>query len=55
MNALYILKKDPELSLMEIMESHKQKANVTVIDIRQDKDYAKIVGLIESSDKIICV
>jgi hypothetical protein len=35
------------------MEVHKKSNDVTVVDVRQNKDYGKIVDLIFSSDKVI--
>jgi hypothetical protein len=55
MKILYLLKQDPEPTLNEILEDHKKGNEVTVVDIRKDKDYNKIVDLIEKSEKIISV
>ena len=55
MNILYIIKRDPGETEQKIIDSHKQSSNLTVVDIRQDKDYDKIVSLVFSNDKTICV
>jgi hypothetical protein len=53
MKILYILKQVPDATLKTIMDVHKKGNEVTVVDIREDKDYGKIVDLIFSSDKVI--
>ena len=53
MKILYLLKQDPDETLEEIMEGHMKSHDVTVMDIRNDKDYKKIVELIAMSDKVI--
>ncbi len=53
MKILYLLKRDRDKTLDEIMEGHANSHDVTVIDIRNDKDYEKIVELISMSDKVI--
>lgn len=55
MNVLYIIKRDLGLTEQKILDIHKQSSNLTIIDIRNDKDYDKIVSLVASSDKVICV
>lgn len=53
MKILYILKQDPDATAKKIMEVHKKNNDVTVVDVRGDKNYSKIVDLIFSSDKVI--
>jgi len=55
MTILYLLKRDPEDTLNKIMESHKKDNQVTVVDLRENKNYDQIVDFIESSDKVISV
>lgn len=55
MKILYLLKRDPEPTMQKIMDEHKKLGTVTVVDVRKEKDYAKIVDLIVSSDKIVSV
>jgi hypothetical protein len=54
MKILYIQKQGGlDATGKSIMEVHKKTNDVTVVDIRQNKDYNKIVDLIFSSDKVI--
>ncbi len=53
MKILYILKQEPDATLKKIMEAHKKGNDVTVVDLKQNKDYARIVDLVFSSDKVI--
>lgn len=53
MTILYLLTKDPGSTGEKILAEHKKKAEVTVIDLRHDKDYDKIVDQIAACDKII--
>ena len=53
MKILYLVKQDPDATLKKIVEVHKKGNNVTVVDLRKDKDYGKIVDLIFSHDKVI--
>ena len=53
MKILYILKQDPDETVTEFMEAHRISNEVHVIDIRENKNYAQVIGLIENSDKVI--
>ena len=53
MKILYLLKRDPDETLSEIMDRHRSSHEVEVHDMRSDKDYDRVVELIESSEKII--
>ncbi len=53
MKILYLVKKDTDATLKTIMETHKKANDVTVVDMRQEKKYDKIVDLIFSHDKVI--
>lgn len=53
MKILYLIKREPDGTAKKIMEEHKKEHTVTVVDMRTDKDYARIVDLIESHDKVI--
>lgn len=53
MKLLYLLKRDPDKSLYDIIQSHKRAHEVSIIDIRDDKDYKKIIKHIVSADKVI--
>ncbi len=52
MKILYILK-EPDETLNKMMEEHKKSHEVTVLDLKVDKDYDRIVDLIASNDKVI--
>ena len=53
MKILYILNKAPDATLKTIMDVHKKSNEVTVVNIKDNKDYGKIVDLIFSHDKVI--
>lgn len=53
MKLLYILKKEPSSSFKHMIDSHKEKAEVTIIDMRENKNYEKIIDQVFSNDKII--
>lgn len=53
MKILHIQKSDLDATAKTILEVHKKGNEVTVVDIRRDKDYGKIVDLIFSSDKVV--
>ncbi|MEE9523171.1 MAG: hypothetical protein V3V59_00305 [Thermodesulfovibrionales bacterium] len=53
MKILYLLKREPDKTLIEILESHKRSHEVSVIDMREDRDYVKIIEQIAMSDKVI--
>ncbi len=53
MKILYLLKQDLDATGKKIMEVHKKGNDVTVVNLRENKDYGKIVDLIFSHDKVI--
>ncbi|MEW5747073.1 MAG: hypothetical protein AB1805_16715 [Nitrospirota bacterium] len=53
MKILYLVKHDADGTLKKIMDEHKKAHDVTVVDIRTDKDYNQIIDLIAGSDKVI--
>jgi len=53
MKVLYILKQEPDETAKKLIEEHKKAADVTVVDMRKDKDYDKIIDLVVSNDKVI--
>jgi hypothetical protein len=53
MKVLYILKQDPDSTLSAIMEEHKKTSEVTVVDLRAEKDYGRLIDLISDSEKVI--
>lgn len=53
MKILYIIKKDPEGTLNDFLSRHKASHDVTVVDLRTEKDYERIVDLIIENDRVI--
>lgn len=53
MKLLYLLKKDPTPTISDMIESHKNKADVTIIDMRKNKNYAEIIDKVFENDKVI--
>ncbi|MCI0469946.1 MAG: hypothetical protein L0Y62_07805 [Nitrospirae bacterium] len=53
MKILYILRRDADNTLNELISVHKEDNDVMVVDIRRDKEYDKIIDLIAESDKVI--
>lgn len=53
MKVLYILKESPIETEKKIIEEQKKLADVTVIDLKADKDYDKIIDLVTQSDKVV--
>jgi hypothetical protein len=53
MKILYLQKQDLDATAKKIMEVHKKGNDVTVVNIRENKNYDQIVDLIFSSDKVI--
>jgi hypothetical protein len=53
MTILHLLTRTPDRLLEKIIEEHKKISEVTVIDLRENKEFDKIVDSIVSSDKVI--
>ncbi len=53
MKILYIQKQDLDATAKRIMEVHRKGNDVTVVNIKENKNYGQIVDLIFSSDKVI--
>ncbi len=53
MKILHLQKKDLDATARQILEAQKKSNDVTVVDIRQNKNYDQIVDLIFSSEKVI--
>jgi hypothetical protein len=53
MKILYIQKQELDATAKKIMEVHKKGNDVTIVNIRENKNYNQIVDLIFSSDKVI--
>jgi hypothetical protein len=53
MKIVYILKQEPDATAKKLMEVHKKGNDVTVVNLKENKNYGQIVDLIFSSDKVI--
>lgn len=53
MKILYIQKQDFDDTTRKIMDIHKKGNEVTIIDVRQIKNYDQIVDAIVSCDRVI--
>jgi len=53
MKLLYIIKKEPSPAIINMIESHKKQADVTIIDMRENKNYEEIIDKVFNSDKVI--
>lgn len=53
MKVLYIVRQDLNETASAIIEEHKKSNEVTVVDIRENKDYDQIIDQIAASDKVI--
>lgn len=50
---LCLMKRDADATISGILDVQRREHAVTVVDIRKDKDYEKIVELIFSSDSVL--
>jgi len=53
MKILHILKNDIDATTEKIIEEHKKTVEVTIIDLRTNKNYSELVDMIEQSNRII--
>jgi len=53
MKILHLVKQDLNATEKKILEVHKAGHTVTVVDLKENKNYGQIVDLIFSSDKVI--
>lgn len=53
MNLLYLLTQPPGQTLEKIIELERTEHTVTVIDLRENKNYEQIADRIFSSDSVI--
>jgi hypothetical protein len=53
MKILHIVKQDLSATEKKIIETHKNGNDVTIVNLKENKDYGKIVDLIFSNDKVI--
>jgi hypothetical protein len=55
MKILYVIKEEPGDTIKKFMEAHKAAHDVTVVDVRTNKNYEEIIDLIDQSEKVISV
>ena len=53
MDILCLMRKDPDATIRGIVDVQKQEHAVTVVDLRTEKDYDRIVRLVASSASVI--
>jgi hypothetical protein len=53
MNILYLLRKNPDDTVNQLIEEQKKTNHVSVININDNNNYDEIVDAIFSNDKII--
>jgi len=53
MKILHIVKQDLNATAKKIIETHKKGNDVTVVNLKENKNYGQIVDLIFSNDKVI--
>jgi len=53
MKILYLLKREPDGTMNDILSRHRSAHEVTVVDLRTEKDYERIVDLIRENDRVI--
>lgn len=53
MKILYVVSNEPDTTGSAIIEAHRKSHEVTLFDLRSDKDYGKLVEQIEAHDKVI--
>jgi hypothetical protein len=54
MNILHIVKEEPDTTTGAIILEHATIDHVTVIDLRENRDYEYIIRLLESHDRVMC-
>jgi len=53
MKILYLLKKEPDKTLMKMIIEQEKDNQITLIDLNLEKDYERILVAIEACDKVI--
>lgn len=53
MKVLHITKGAPEGAIKTIIDNQAGSHEVTVVDLHQDKDYGKLLELVQVSDRVI--
>jgi hypothetical protein len=53
MKILHIVKQDLDATAKKIIEVHKKGNEVTVVNLKENRNFAQIVDLIFSNDKVL--
>ncbi len=53
MRILYLLKEEPDETVTKFMDIHRKTHHVDVIDLRENRNYLRIMELLEKSEKLI--
>jgi hypothetical protein len=53
MKILYVVSKDLDATEQKIVDEQSKSSEATVFDVRSDKDFDRLVDLVDSSDKVI--
>jgi len=53
MNMLCVMRNAPDATARDILEALKREHAVTVVDLRMDKDYDKIIKLVLTSASVL--
>ncbi len=53
MKILYLLRQDADATVKKIMEVHKKGNDLTIVNLKETRDYGKLVDQIFSHDKVI--
>lgn len=53
MKILYLMKRETDGTVNDILARHQAAHDVTVVDLKAEKDYERIVELIVESDRVI--
>jgi hypothetical protein len=50
---LYLLGRDPDATLKEMMGEQEGQHELSVVDVREEGDFDRVVELIEKNDRVI--
>lgn len=53
MNILYLITKDPDPTLVALLNEQKKTHRLKVIDLRQEPKYDELIEQLETFDKVI--
>ena len=54
MKVLYIIKREVDSTGRNLIDRHREHAEVSIIDLNTDKNYAEIIIQTFASDKVVC-